>query len=62
MTNKLERGEAHMYIELKDGHITVYHGDDIEAVKNGGRFHTVLYTGKAPEGTWDKVWEAIKSK
>jgi hypothetical protein len=44
---RIERGAASMFIELRDGDITINHGSD----------NTLLaHLDDAPEGTWGKLW------
>ncbi len=50
MKKILEEGAAHMFIELKKGYITVYHGKGKE----------VLFKKHAKKGDWNKIWRAIK--
>ena len=45
-------GAAHLYIELKDNRIYVYHGDD----------KTLLLSRKAHKGTWDNIFRTISGK
>lgn len=50
-----ERGEASIFIELKKGDITVYHGTD-------GKGKTVLLKKeKVASGSWDKIWKTLNS-
>lgn len=45
-----EKGEASIFIELKDSKIKVFHGTD----------KVLLYQRKVKEGYWNKLWEIIK--
>lgn len=49
-TPKIERGCASILIDLSDGKIKVFHGND----------KALLFEKDAFEGDWDKIWEAIK--
>lgn len=49
---ELERGAASIFIELGNSNITVYHGTDKD---------TLLEIKKAPAGSWDKIWRALRS-
>jgi len=49
MTKIKERGEASMFVDLKDGIITVEHGTD----------KVVLQQWEAESGDWDRIWEVI---
>lgn len=52
MTSAIERGAASIHIELSEGTITVTHGTD----------EVVLAQLKdAPEGTWDRMWDALET-
>lgn len=46
---RTEKGAASINIELRDGWITVLHGDTAE----------VLVDFKANEGAWGVIWDAI---
>jgi len=51
-TKNIERGEASFIADLTDGTITITHGTD----------KVILFQAKnAKEGSWDKIWETIKS-
>lgn len=48
---ELEKGGAGIKIVLSDSTITVYHSDD----------NSILHEVKqVPEGSWNKIWEAIR--
>ena len=49
MDQPKERGHASIFVELKDGVITVYHGTAKE----------ILAQWTANTGDWDKIWETI---
>jgi len=50
---QIETGSAHIYIDLKDGNINVYHGDDMK---------TLLFQVKNVEqGSWDSIWKTLRS-
>ena len=48
-TTQLDRGSASIFVELKDGIITVTHGTD----------QVVLFSESVLAGTWDAMWDAI---
>lgn len=48
----IEKGTASIKIELKKGCITVTHGTDGDVLYN---------VDNVPAGTWQKLWDAIKS-
>ena len=45
----MEKGHASIFVELKDGRITVSHGTD----------HVTLAKWKANSGDWDRIWHLI---
>ena len=47
--DRIERGAASLFIELKDSKITVKHGTTNE----------ILLTTKAVDGDWKKLWSTI---
>ena len=50
---QIETGSAHIYIDMKGGNITVYHGNDMK---------TILFQVKnVEEGSWDAIWKTIRS-
>ena len=49
---KIEQGSAHIYINLSKGDITVYHGD---------KKRILFQVKNAEDGSWDKIWKAIRS-
>jgi hypothetical protein len=54
----IERGGAHMYIELKDSDIVVYHGDAFKIYKNAKPMFVI---SGAKKGSWDELWQSIRS-
>jgi hypothetical protein len=54
----IERGGAHMYIELKDSDIVVYHGDAFKIYKNAKPMFVI---NSAKKGSWDELWQSIRS-
>ena len=54
----IERGGAHMYIELKDSDIVVYHGDAFKIYKNA---KPIFVISGAKKGSWDELWQSIRS-
>lgn len=47
-----EEGAASVHIELSEGNITVFHGTD----------GVILHKAEnVPAGSWDRLWDAIKS-
>ena len=48
-TTQLDRGSASIFVELKDGIITVTHGTD----------EVVLFSVPVLAGTWDAIWDVI---
>lgn len=49
--NNLERGNASVLIELKDGILTVRHGE---------AQNFILFERDAPIGMWDYMWTALR--
>lgn len=50
---QIEKGSAHMYIDLRSGNITVYHGENKK---------TILFQVKnAENGSYDKIWKTLRS-
>jgi len=47
---KQNLGAAHLYIELKNNHLFVYHGDNKE----------LLFSRNAYEGTWENLFKVLK--
>ena len=57
-----ERGEASIFIELKDGDITVYHGTEGKNIEGRGNGKAILKEIKnAKAGSWDKIWGTLLS-
>jgi len=50
---EIERGSASMLIDLSDGNINVFHGSDNSDV--------LLEIKNAPRGSWDKIWNTLRS-
>ena len=50
MDDRRERGSASLFIELKDSKITVKHGTTNE----------IMFTTKAVDGDWKKLWSTIQ--
>lgn len=48
---ELERGSASLKMELSNGIITVWHGDEPTEV---------LFRAQVVSGTWDAMWGAIR--
>lgn len=56
-----ERGEASIFIELKDGDITVYHGTEGQNREGRGNGKAILKEIKnAKAGSWDKIWKVLE--
>lgn len=49
-----ERGEASIFVELKDGNITVRHGTE-------GHHATLLVKESVPSGSWGKIWDILNN-
>lgn len=49
-TIEVDGGEASIYIHLRDGDITVRHGQDDELLAR---------LDNAPDGTWDRIWFSL---
>lgn len=52
MKKKIEKGSASIKIDLDNGNITVYHGEDEDVL------HKII---NAEDGSWDKIWELLRS-
>jgi len=50
---EIERGSAHIYIDMRKGNITVYHGDNMKSI--------LFQIKNAEDGSWDKIWRTIRS-
>lgn len=50
--NEIEKGAASVFIELANGDITVTHGTD-KAI--------LLYIPNAKAGSWDKLWDFLRT-
>jgi len=48
---ELERGSASIKVELSNGTITVWHGDEPTAI---------LFQSPVVSGTWDAMWDVIR--
>ena len=50
---QVERGSAHIYLDLSKGNITLYHGDNMKRI--------LFQVKNAEEGSWDKIMKTIRS-
>ena len=46
----MERGSASIRVELSGGNVSIFHGEDDTLLR---------YFESVPEGSWDKLWDAI---
>jgi hypothetical protein len=49
-TIRSERGSASIRVELSGGNVSIFHGEDDTLLR---------YFESVPEGSWDKLWDAI---
>jgi len=55
---EIERGSAHMYIDMSNGNYKVYHGNDVKLRANAHPLHTFT---NASEGTYNKIWQILQN-